>query len=69
MTYYDFRCGLSQQQCINQLTLTFGDEAPKLLYITGLLNCGHGRSLTDEFKESRSKSVVVPENIDMLCAN
>ncbi|KAG5331326.1 NU1M oxidoreductase, partial [Acromyrmex charruanus] len=44
-----------------RLTLTFGDEAPKLLYITGLVNHGH-RSLMDEFKESRSKSVVVLEN-------
>ena len=28
MIFYDFRRGLSRQECIDQLTSTFGDEAP-----------------------------------------
>jgi hypothetical protein len=28
MIYNDFRRGLTLQQCIDQLTSTFGDEAP-----------------------------------------
>ena len=28
MIYYDFRRGLSRQECIDQLISTFGDEAP-----------------------------------------
>lgn len=26
--FYDFRRGLTQQQCADQLALTFGDEGP-----------------------------------------
>ena len=28
MIYYDFRRGLSRQECLDQLISTFGDEAP-----------------------------------------
>ena len=28
MIYYDFRCSLSRQECIDQLISTFGDETP-----------------------------------------
>ncbi|GBP10569.1 hypothetical protein EVAR_76405_1 [Eumeta japonica] len=33
MTYYDFRRGLTQKQCIDQLTSTFGDEAPSNIIV------------------------------------
>ena len=68
MIYYDFRRGLSQQQCIDQLTSTFGDEAPSKTTVNhwfSEFNRGR-RSLTDEFKEGRPKSIVVPENIDAV---
>lgn len=28
MVYYDFRLGLTQQECIDRLKKTFGNEAP-----------------------------------------
>lgn len=68
MIYYDFRHGLSQQQCIDQLASTFGDEAPSkttVYHWFSEFNRGR-RSLTDEFKEGRQKSVVLPENIDAV---
>lgn len=68
MIYYDFRRGLSQHQCIDQLTLTFGDEAPSkstVYHWFSGFNRGR-RSLTDEFKEGRPKTVVVPENIEAV---
>ncbi|CAK9815952.1 Histone-lysine N-methyltransferase SETMAR [Anthophora plagiata] len=68
MIYYDFRRGLSQQQCIDQLISTFGDEAPsKTTVYHWFSEFNRGRhSLTDEFKEGRPKSVVVPQNIDAV---
>lgn len=69
MIFYDFRRGLSQQQCADQLTATFGDKAPsKATIYRWFSEFNRGRtSLTDEFKEGRPKSVVVPENIDAVC--
>lgn len=69
MIYYDFRRGLSQQQCIDQLTLTFGDEAPsKTTVYHWFSEFNRGRcSLGDEVKDGRPKSIVVPENIDAVC--
>lgn len=68
MIYYDFRRGLSQQQCIEELKSTFGDEAPSkttVYHWFGEFNRGRS-SLTDELKEGRPKSVVVPKNIDAV---
>nr|XP_033330826.1 uncharacterized protein LOC117222908 [Megalopta genalis] len=68
MIHYDFRRGLSQQRCIDQLTSTFGDEVPfksTVVHWFSEFNRGH-RSLTDEFKEGRPKSAAVPENIDAV---
>lgn len=68
MIYYDFRRGLTQKQCIDQLTSTFGDEAPsKTTVYHWFSEFNRGRSvLTDEVKEGRPKSVVVPQNIDAV---
>ena len=68
MIYYDFRRGLTQEQCINQLNSTFGDEAPSTPTVyRWYIEFKRGRSsLTDEVKEGRPKSVVVPENIDAV---
>ena len=69
MIFYDFRRGLSQQECIDQLNLTFGDEAPsKTTVYRWFSEFNRGRSsLSDEFREGRPKSAVVSENIDAVC--
>ncbi|XP_025154440.1 histone-lysine N-methyltransferase SETMAR-like [Harpegnathos saltator] len=66
--FYNFRRGLSQQQCIDELNSTFGDEAPsKTTIYRWYTEFNRGRSsLSDEFREGRPKSVVVPENIDAV---
>ena len=68
MIFYDFRRGLTQQQCADQLALTFGDEAPsRATVFRWFSEFNRGRSaLQDEFREGRPKSVVVPENIDAV---
>lgn len=68
MIYYDFRRGLTRQQCTDQLNSTFGDEAPSFATVKRWYNeFNRGRrSLNDEFREGRPKSVVVPENIDAV---
>ena len=68
MIYYDFRRGLSRQECIDQLVSTFGDEAPSYATMKRWYNeFNRGRySLTDEFCKGRPKSVVEPENINAV---
>ncbi|KYQ48359.1 Histone-lysine N-methyltransferase SETMAR [Trachymyrmex zeteki] len=68
MIYYDFRRGLSRQECIDQFTSTFGDKAPSFATVKRWYNeFNRGRrSLTDESREGRPKSVVVSENIDAV---
>ncbi|XP_065650644.1 uncharacterized protein LOC136078770 [Hydra vulgaris] len=68
INFYDFRRGLSQQEYVNQLNLTFDDEAPSEATVYcwySEFNCGRS-SLSDEFREGRPKSTVVPENIDTV---
>ena len=66
--FYNFRRGLTQEQCINQLNLTFGDEVPSTATVyRWYTEFKRGRSsLTDEVKEGRPKSVIVPKNIDAV---
>ena len=66
--FYNFRRGLTQQQCIDELNSIFGDEAPSRISVYrwyGEFNRGRS-SLQDEFREGRPKSVVVPETIDAV---
>ena len=65
MIFYDFRRGLNQQQCANQFTSTFGDEAPSCTTVFPWFSefKRGGTSLQDEIREGRPKSVVMPENI------
>ncbi|KAK4873003.1 hypothetical protein RN001_015032 [Aquatica leii] len=67
MIYYDFRRGLTQEQGINQLNSTFGDEAPSTATVYRWYTLfKRGRSLlTDEVK-GRLKSAVLSENIDAV---
>ncbi|GBP24379.1 hypothetical protein EVAR_19253_1 [Eumeta japonica] len=68
MIYYDFRRELTQKQCIDQLTSTFGDEAPsKATVYHWFIEFNRGWSmLTDEFKEGRPKLVIVPQSINAV---
>lgn len=68
MIFYDFRRGLTQQQCVDQLTPTFGDEAShRATVFRWFAEFNRGRySLRGEFREGRPKSVVLPENIDAV---
>ena len=66
--FYNFRRGLTQQQCIDELNSIFGDEAPSKASVYrwyGEFNQGRS-SLQDEFREGRPKLVVVPETIDAV---
>ena len=66
--FYNFRHGLTQQQCIDELNYIFGDEATSRTSVyRGYFEFNQGRSsLQDEFREGRPKSVVVPETIDAV---
>ena len=57
--FYNFRRGLTQQQCI---------EAPSRTSVyRWYFEFNRGRSsLQDEFREGRPKSVVVPETFDAV---
>ena len=66
--FYNFRCGLTQQQCIDELNSIFGDEAPSKTnlyrwYGEFIRGCS---SLQDKFREGLRKSVVVRETIDVV---
>ena len=65
---YNFRRGLTQQQCIDELNSIYGDEASSRTSVYrwyGEFN--RSRSLLqDEFPEGHPKSVVVPETIDAV---
>ncbi|GBP42140.1 hypothetical protein EVAR_21145_1 [Eumeta japonica] len=60
--------GLIQKQCINQLTSAFRNEAPlKVTIYHWFSEFNRERSmLTEEFKEGRPKSVVVPHSINAV---
>ena len=64
--FYNFRRGLTQQQCIDELNSIFDDEAPSSTSVYKW--CGEFNrdcsSLQDEFREGRLNSVVVPKTID-----
>ena len=65
--FYNFRHGLTQQQCIDELNSIYGDEAPSRTSVYrwyGEFNRDRS-SLQDEFRDGRPKSVV-PETIDAV---
>ena len=66
--FYNFRCGLTQQQYIDEVISILGDEAPSSASVYrwyGEFNRARS-SLQYEFPEGRPKSVVVPETIDTV---
>ena len=62
MIYYDFRRGLSRQECIDQLISTFSDKSPSYATVKRWYNEFNRvrHSLTEEFRKGRTKSV--PKN-------
>ena len=56
INFYNFRRGLAQEQCIDEVNSISGDEAPSR---TSVL-------LQDEFRDGCPNSVVVPETIDAV---
>lgn len=69
MIFYDFRSNSTQQQCMERLVAAFGDEAPsKTTIYRWYKEFKSGRnSLSDEFREGRPPTAVVPANIDAVC--
>lgn len=68
MIYYDFKSGLTQQQCGDRLTTAFSSEAPsKTTIYRWYSEFQRGRvSLTDDVREGRPKSAVTDHNIDVV---
>ena len=66
--FYNFRRGLTQQQCIDELNSIFGYEAPSRTSVyRWYFEFNRGRSsLQDKFREGCPKSAVVPETIDAV---
>ena len=66
--FYDFRRGLSRQECSDELKSLFGDKAPSHSTVKNWFNefnCGRS-SLKDEFREGPPKTAVVKENTDTV---
>ena len=68
ITFYNFRRGLSRQECIDELKSLFDDKTPSYNTVKNrFYEFNRGRSsLKDEFREGSSKTAVVPENIDAV---
>lgn len=68
MIFYDFRSGLTQQQSYDRMHSAFGNEAPsKTTIYRWFQEFRFGRNtLSDEFREGRPSTAVVPENIDAV---
>ena len=66
--FTNFRRGLTQLQCIDELNKILGFEVPSRTSVyRWYFEFNRGRSsLQDEFRESCPKSVVVPETIDAV---
>jgi hypothetical protein len=60
--FHNFRRGLSQQECINELNALYNNKAPSYSIVKICGRC----SLQDEFREGCPKSVDVPENINAV---
>jgi len=68
MIYYDFRCGLSQQQSIERLVSAFGDEAPSRTTVYDwFAEFKRGRSsLNKSYGGGHPKTAITQENIDAV---
>ena len=69
--FYNFRRGLTQQQCIDELNSIFADEAPSRTDVYrwySEFNRSHS-SHQDEFREGCQKSLLLFRKPLMLCAH
>lgn len=68
MIFYDFRCGLSQQESCQRLQLAFGDEAPSRSSVYSWFGeFRRGRDhLHDDVREGRPATAVTESNIDTV---
>lgn len=66
--FYNYRRGLSQQECMEKFYSIFSDEAPSRTSVYRWFGefKRDRSSLQDEFREGRPKSVFVPETIDAV---
>ena len=66
--FYNFRRGLTQQQCIDELNSIFGGKAPSRTSVYRWYDeFNRDRSsLQDKFRKGCPKSVVVPETVDAV---
>ena len=66
--FYNFRRGLSRQECIDEFKSLFGDKAPSYSTVKNWFkefNCGL-RSIKDDIREGRRKIAMVSKNIDAV---
>lgn len=65
LIFYDFKCGLNENQCMERLTLAFGDEKPSRATIyRWFAEFKRGRvTVTDEPREAKPKTAVTSDNI------
>lgn len=68
MIFYDFRYGLTPQQCVEKLSSLFGDEAPsKTMVYKWFVEFKRGRpTFDDDLREGRPCTSVVAKNIDAV---
>ena len=68
MIYYDFRCGRTQQQCVELMTSAFEDEAPSKTTIYRWFSEFQRErvSLSDAPREGRPKTAITQENINAV---
>ena len=66
--FHNFRRGLARKEYIDELKSVCGDKGPSYSTVkTRLIEFNHAlRSLMDEDREGRSKTAIVPENIDAV---
>lgn len=66
--FHNFRRGLSRQECFDELNSLYSDKAPSYSTVKNWFNeFNRGRcSIQDESRAGRPKSVVVPENINVV---
>lgn len=68
MIHYDFRSKLTVEQCANRLFAAYGEEAPTKSTIYRWFNefKRKRKTVSDEPREGRPNTAVVPENIDAV---
>ncbi|XP_042906074.1 histone-lysine N-methyltransferase SETMAR-like [Parasteatoda tepidariorum] len=68
MIFYDFKAGLSQEDCVEQLQLALGDESPaRATVFRWFKEFSRGRNLLqDEKHTGRQPSAVIPDNVSAM---